>query len=45
VEMLTWAALGVAMGHSPAEVLAVADQMCPAGVDDGLATALSQWRW
>ncbi len=45
VEMLMWAAHGVAMGHSPAEVLAVADQTCPAAVDDGLATALSQWRW
>jgi HAD superfamily hydrolase (TIGR01484 family) len=45
VEMLTWAAHGVAMGHSPAEVLAVADQVCPPGVDDGLATALSQWCW
>jgi hydroxymethylpyrimidine pyrophosphatase-like HAD family hydrolase len=45
VEMLAWAAHGVAMGHSPAEVLAVADQICPPGVDDGLATALSQWCW
>ncbi len=45
VEMLTWAAHGVVMGHSPAEVLATADQMCPPAVDDGLATALSQWFW
>ena len=45
VEMLTWAAHGLAMGHSPVEVLAVADQICPPGIDDGLATALSQWCW
>jgi HAD superfamily hydrolase (TIGR01484 family) len=43
VEMLAWAAHGVAMGHSPAPVLAVADQICPPGADDGLATALRQW--
>lgn len=43
LEMLAWAAHGVAMGHSPGSVLAAADQICPAGADDGLATALSQW--
>jgi HAD superfamily hydrolase (TIGR01484 family) len=43
LEMLAWAAHGVAMGHSPEAVLAVADQVCPAGVDDGLAIALAQW--
>jgi HAD superfamily hydrolase (TIGR01484 family) len=43
LEMLAWAAHGVAMGHSPAPVLAAADQVCPSGADDGLATALSQW--
>jgi HAD superfamily hydrolase (TIGR01484 family) len=43
LEMLAWAAHGVAMGHSPAQVLAAADQICPSGVDDGLAIALSQW--
>jgi HAD superfamily hydrolase (TIGR01484 family) len=43
VEMLAWAAHGVAMGHSPALVLAAADQICPAVHDDGLAVALSQW--
>jgi len=43
LEMLAWAAHGVAMGHSPALVLAAADQICPPGADDGLATALSQW--
>ncbi|WP_139169829.1 HAD family hydrolase [Mycolicibacterium fluoranthenivorans] len=44
-EMLAWATHGVAMGHSPAEVQAAADQVCPPGADDGLATALSQWFW
>lgn len=43
LEMLAWAAHGVAMGHSPAPVLAAADQICPAGAEDGLAVALSQW--
>ena len=43
LEMLAWAAHGVAMGHSPALVLAAADQICPTGADDGLAIALSQW--
>ena len=43
LEMLAWAAHGVAMGHSPPSVLAAADQICPAGADDGLACALSQW--
>jgi hydroxymethylpyrimidine pyrophosphatase-like HAD family hydrolase len=43
LEMLAWAAHGVAMGNSPACVLAVADEFCPLAADDGLATALSQW--
>lgn len=43
LEMLAWAAHGVAMGHSPAQVLAAADQICPPGTEDGLAVALSQW--
>jgi len=43
LEMLAWAAHGVAMGHSPPPVLAAADQVCPSGVEDGLATVLSQW--
>jgi hydroxymethylpyrimidine pyrophosphatase-like HAD family hydrolase len=43
LEMLAWAGHGVAMGHAPASVMAVADQVCPSGADDGLATALSQW--
>lgn len=45
LEMLTWAAHGVAMGHAPAHVQAAADQICPCVTDDGLATALSQWIW
>jgi hydroxymethylpyrimidine pyrophosphatase-like HAD family hydrolase len=43
LEMLDWAAHGVAMGHAPASVLAAADQICPPGAEDGLATALSTW--
>ncbi|MCV7210735.1 HAD family hydrolase [Mycolicibacterium canariasense] len=43
LEMLAWAAHGVAMGHSPAQVRAAADQVCPPGIEDGLAIALSQW--
>ena len=43
LEMLAWAAHGVAMGQSPAAVLAAADQVCPSATDDGLAVALSQW--
>ncbi|WP_285181541.1 HAD-IIB family hydrolase [Rhodococcus sp. MEB032] len=43
LEMLDWAAHGVAMGHAPASVLAAADQICPPGTEDGLATALSTW--
>lgn len=43
LEMLSWAAHGVAMGHSPAPVLAVADEICPSAAEDGLATVLSQW--
>ncbi|MGW6655689.1 HAD family hydrolase [Rhodococcus sp. NPDC055024] len=43
LEMLDWAAHGVAMGHAPASVLAAADQICPPGTEDGLATALSGW--
>lgn len=43
VEMLAWAAHGVAMAHSPAPLLAVADEICPSVADDGLAAALSRW--
>ena len=43
LEMLRWAAHGVAMGHSPPSVRAVADEVCPSGAQDGLATALSRW--
>ena len=37
------AAHGVAMGHSPPSVRAIADEICPAGAEDGLATTLSRW--
>lgn len=43
VEMLVWAAHGVAMGNSPVSVLAVADEVCLSAADDGLATVLSRW--
>lgn len=43
VQMLAWAAHGVAMGQAPAELMAVADEICPPGIDDGLASALLQW--
>ena len=33
LEMLDWAAHGVAMGHAPASVLAAADQICPPGTE------------
>ena len=40
VEMLTWAACGVAMGNAPAEVQAVADRVTGHVDDDGLLSAL-----
>lgn len=43
IEMLTWAAHGVAMGNSPVPVQAAADEICPSAADDGLATALRRW--
>ena len=43
IEMLTWAAHGVAMGNSPASVQAIADEVCPSAADDGVATLLSRW--
>ncbi|BBZ78473.1 haloacid dehalogenase [Mycolicibacterium anyangense] len=43
MEMLAWAAHGVAMGNSPASVQAVADEVCPSAADDGLATLLARW--
>lgn len=41
VEMLAWARLGVAMGQSPDDVKAVADEVCGNVEDDGLATLLT----
>jgi len=40
VEMLSWAAEGIAMGHAPAFVLAAADSMTGTIDDDGAASAL-----
>ncbi|GAA4966711.1 HAD family hydrolase [Kineococcus glutinatus] len=40
IEMLTWAARGVAMGNAPQEVRAAADEVCGDVVDDGLADVL-----
>ncbi|WP_405182522.1 Cof-type HAD-IIB family hydrolase [Nocardia sp. NBC_01377] len=43
LEMLSWAAHGIAMGNSPAPVLAAADEICPSADEDGSAVALSRW--
>ncbi|WP_109526477.1 MULTISPECIES: HAD family hydrolase [Nocardia] len=43
LEMLSWAAHGIAMGNSPAPVLAAADEICPSADEDGSAIALSRW--
>ncbi|MFD0360972.1 HAD family hydrolase [Nocardia sp. GCM10030253] len=43
LEMLAWAAYGVAMGQAPEVVRAVADEVCPPVTEDGLATLLSRW--
>lgn len=40
VEMLRWAARGVAMGHAPADVRAVADEVTGTIQDDGAADVL-----
>lgn len=40
IEMLEWAARGVAMGQAPAEVLAVADEVTASVYDDGAAMVL-----
>jgi hydroxymethylpyrimidine pyrophosphatase-like HAD family hydrolase len=40
VEMLTWAHCGIAMGHAPAHVLAVADTVTGTINEDGAASAL-----
>jgi HAD superfamily hydrolase (TIGR01484 family) len=43
LEMLAWAAHGVAMGQASATVRAVADEVCPPVTEDGLATVLTRW--
>jgi HAD superfamily hydrolase (TIGR01484 family) len=43
LEMLRWAAHGVAMGQAPEVVRAVADEVCPPVTEDGLATVLRRW--
>ncbi|GLZ33118.1 haloacid dehalogenase [Lentzea sp. NBRC 105346] len=43
VEMLRWAAHGVAMGQAPATVQAVADSVTDTVLEDGLATVLSRF--
>ncbi|WUI35371.1 HAD hydrolase family protein [Nocardia sp. NBC_00416] len=43
LEMLAWAAHGVAMGHAPEVVRAVADEVCPPVAEDGPATLLARW--
>ena len=41
VEMLQWAARGVAMGNAPEEVKAVADEVTADVYDDGLVLVLN----
>ena len=43
LEMLAWAAHGVAMGQAPEVVRAVADEVCAPVTEDGLAQVLSRW--
>jgi hydroxymethylpyrimidine pyrophosphatase-like HAD family hydrolase len=43
VEMLAWAAHGVAMGQAPESVRAVADEVTAPVARDGLALALRRW--
>jgi hydroxymethylpyrimidine pyrophosphatase-like HAD family hydrolase len=43
VEMLRWAAHGVAMGQAPATVQAIADSVTSTVLEDGLAAALEQF--
>lgn len=43
LEMLQWAACGVAMGQSPPELLAVADEVTGSFEDDGAAQMLMRW--
>ncbi|MGW6930034.1 HAD family hydrolase [Lentzea sp. NPDC054927] len=43
VEMLRWAALGIAMGQAPATVQAVADEVTGTVLEDGAVQALSRF--
>ncbi|NHC15263.1 HAD family hydrolase [Motilibacter deserti] len=43
LEMLQWAACGVAMGHAPAEVQDAADLVTGVFADDGVAQTLERW--
>lgn len=43
VEMLRWAACGIAMGQAPATVQAVADEVTATVLEDGAAQALSRF--
>jgi len=43
VEMLEWAGHGVAMGHAPDDLQAVADEVCASIGDDGLADVLRRY--
>ncbi|MDO8672416.1 MAG: HAD hydrolase family protein, partial [Dehalococcoidia bacterium] len=40
IDMIEWAGLGIAMGHSPAELLAVADMVTGTLAEDGAARAI-----
>jgi hydroxymethylpyrimidine pyrophosphatase-like HAD family hydrolase len=43
LEMLRWAGHGVAMGHAPAEVQDVADEVTGTFEEDGCAAVLDRW--
>jgi HAD superfamily hydrolase (TIGR01484 family) len=43
VEMLMWARVGVAMGQAPADVKAIADDVCGPVADDGAAIFLARY--
>ncbi|MFC0316203.1 HAD-IIB family hydrolase [Gordonia phosphorivorans] len=43
IEMLSWAGLGVAMGHGDEAALAAADEVAPPNYEDGLAQVLERW--
>lgn len=43
IQMLEWAAFGVAMGQGPESVRAIADDITGGVADDGLVAALDRW--